>query len=83
MVNTTFMVLGGPNQIMCSPINVLLDHRIENVEQFTLELSTDDPMVIPSAPEANVFIFDSDSKTIPVNIIIICCIYLNCCSSGC
>ena len=50
------------NDRRCFNVTVNDDDVLENEERFTLDLDTDDPMVILSPEQAEVIITDTDSK---------------------
>lgn len=61
-VDVTFNIIGPPDQIICHSVDIFQDERIETTEKFTVELNTNDSMVLFTTREAQIFIIDTDSE---------------------
>lgn len=65
-LDSTITVFGAPNQNICTPVETLLDRRIEDTERFTVQLNTSDTNVVIFRREAEILLTDSDGNIILV-----------------
>ena len=60
MANLNVTVFGSPLQTLCSSVIVRMDGRIEDIERFFIQLSSDDSAANVTLNQAELFISDSD-----------------------
>lgn len=63
-IDSTITVFGPPNQTICTPVEVMPDGRVESTERFTVLLNSSDEAVSFEVFQAEVFILDSDGRTL-------------------
>ena len=60
MANLNVTVFGSALQTLCSSVIVRMDGRIEDIERFFIQLSSDDNAANVTLNQAELFISDSD-----------------------
>ena len=61
-MSVVFVPDSSNSRSLCDNISITLDKVVEDMEEFLIFISTSDPSVVISQPNASIFIVDSSSK---------------------
>ena len=70
MVDASIVFSAGGVNVFCINITIVDDDILEGDQNFTVSLSSDDPVIFDPLSEATVIITDNDSKFVNCNKII-------------